>query len=73
MINNNNNRFNITYNEKTGRYHISNASDNPLYNQDLQLATEMASLDSVDRTVNDWADCADAEAIWKKMVDDRSK
>ena len=72
----NNNRFNITYNEETGTYHISNASDNPLYNRDIQLATEMASLDAVDRSVNDWIDCVDAENIWqnmKKSVDDSSK
>ena len=72
----NNNRFTITYNEQTGRYHIENASDNPLYNRDIQLATEMASLDAVDRTVNEWIDCVDAEAIWqdmKKSVDSEGK
>ena len=65
----NNNRFTITYNEQTGRYHIENASDNPLYNQDIVTATELARLDVIDKSVTDWADCEDAETIWQKMVD----
>ena len=65
----NNNRFTITYNEQTGRYHIENASDNPLYNQDIVTATELARLDVIDKSITDWADCEDAETIWQKMVD----
>ena len=69
----NNNRFTITYNEQTGRYHIENASDNPLYNQDIVTATELARLDVIDKSITDWADCEDAETIWQKMVDGDSK
>jgi len=69
----NNNRFTITYNEQTGRYHIENASDNPLYNQDIATATELARLDVIDKSITEWIDCVDAEAIWQKMVDEASQ
>jgi len=65
----NNKRFTLRYDRATGRYHIENASDNPLYNQDIVTATELARLDVIDKSVTDWADCEDAETIWQKMVD----
>ena len=68
----NNKRFPLRYDRVTNRYHIENASDNPLYNQDIVTATELARLDVIDKSITDWADCEDAETIWKKMVDGSS-
>ena len=65
-------RFTLRYDRATGRYHIENASDNPLYNQDIVTATELARLDVIDKSVTDWADCEDADMIWQKMVDGAS-
>ena len=69
-------RFTLRYDRATGRYHIENASDNPLYNQDIVTATELARLDTIDKAVTEWIDCVDAEAIWqdmKKSVDSEGK
>ena len=62
-------RYNLSieFDPETGTYHISNASGNPLYSQDLQLATEMARIDVIDKSVTEWIDCVDAEAIWQDM------
>ena len=68
----NNKRFTLRYDRATGRYHIENASDNPLYNQDIVTATELARLDVIDKSITDWTDCEDAETIWQKMVDGAS-
>lgn len=66
-------RVTLRYNEESGRYHVENASGNPLYNQDIQLATELARLDVIDKSVEEWLDCDDAEKIWQKMVDSASE
>ena len=68
-----NKRVTMHYDETTGRWHVMNAACNPLYNQDIQLATEIARLAEVDRSVEDWMDCDDAEKIWQKMVDSASE
>ena len=65
-------RFTLRYDRATGRYHIENASDNPLYNQDIVTATELARLDVIDKSVTEWTDCEDADRIWQKMVDGAS-
>ena len=65
-------RFTLHYDETTGRYHITNVSGNPIYNQDIVTATELARLDVIDKSVAEWNDCEDADAIWQKMVDGAS-
>jgi len=69
-------RFTLHYDETTGRYHVTSVSGNPIYNQDIVTATELARLDVIDKAVTEWIDCVDAEAIWqdmKKSVDSEGK
>jgi len=68
-----NNRFTLRYDRTKGNWRVEDASDNPLYNQDIVTATELARLDVIDKGVTEWTDCEDADAIWQKMVDSRPK
>jgi len=51
------------------RWIIMHGSHNPVYSNNLESLTELAKLQEIDDSVEDWCDCDDAEAIWQKMVD----
>ena len=49
------------------RWVVMQPSLNPVYSDSMEGLVELLRLEEIDRSVTEWIDCVDAEAIWQDM------
>jgi len=65
------NRVTLRFNEETGRYHIENASHNPIYSIGYSdwVYEDQTMMKIIDQALSCSEEFPDAEIIWQMLVD----